>query len=330
MIVFALGLGSLETAVMYPVIALAYALIFDRAKVRRTAPLFAISAAYTVLHFWAAPAAKSGPYAIQIDGRIFQTLATYVTHVLGPQQLAHFHWDWPAWLTIAGTAIIGAGVIIAIVVAGRIGLFGLAWFLALLVPMLLLPDHVEDYALTGPAMGVAMILAGALARRPPVIIPVAVLYLAISLPAAWEVTSWQVEHSRLAGDLVRGVVAYDRAHPGKQLLITGLSTEQFYAGFADRPFETFGLQNVYGGLAKQVRSAVADRSRLLYGALRSRARSSRLSHPGTHSAAGFTGRSNLSEDAATVPASSDKYISTMPRRKIIEKWLSKTADFASH
>jgi hypothetical protein len=73
------------------------------------------------------------------------------------------------------------------------------------------------------------------------------------LPAAWEVTSWQVEHSHLARDLVTSVVAYDRAHPGKTLLITGLSTEQFYAGFADRPFETFGLQNVYvapGGARK--------------------------------------------------------------------------------
>jgi hypothetical protein len=245
MVVFALGLGSLETAVMYPVIALAYALLYDRTKLRRTAPLFAISAAYTALHFWAAAAAKSGPYAIQIDGRIFQTLAAYVARALGPKELAHFHWDWPAWLTIAGTALVGAGVIVAIVVAGRVGLFGLAWFLALLVPMLPLPDHVEDYALTGPVMGIAMILAGALARRPRAIAPIALLYLAISLPAAWEVTSWQVDHSYVARDLVDGILAYDRAHPGKQLLITGLSTDQFYAGFADRPFEIFGMQNVY-------------------------------------------------------------------------------------
>ncbi len=245
MIVFALGLGSLEMAVMYPVIVLAYALLHDRTKVLRTAPLFAISAAYTVLHFWAAPAAKSGPYAIQIDGRMFQTLAAYVKLALGPQELAHFNWDWPAWLTIAGTAVIGAGVIVAIIVAGRVGLFGLAWFLALLVPMLPLPDHVQDYALTGPAMGIAIILAGALARRPRVIGGVVLLYLAICLPAAWEVTSWHVERSLLSRDLVSGIVAYDRAHPDKTLLITGLNTEQFYAGFADRPFETFGLQNVF-------------------------------------------------------------------------------------
>ncbi len=245
MIVFALGLGSLEIAVMYPVIALAYALLYDRTKVRRTAPLFAISAAFTVLHFWAAPAAESGPYAIQIDSRIFQTLAAYVKLALGPQELAQFHGEWPAWFAIAATAIVGAAVIAAILAGGRIGLFGLACFLALLVPMVPLPDHIEEYLLTGPAMGLAIILAGALARRPLAIAPVAALYLAICLPAAWDVTSWQVERGEVARELVSGIVAYDRAHPGKILLVTGLSTDQFYSGFADRPFETLGVQNVY-------------------------------------------------------------------------------------
>jgi len=250
MVVFALGLGSLETAVMYPAIVLAYTLLYDRAKLRRaklwqTVPLFAISAAYTVLHFWAAPAAKSGPYAIQINGRIFQTLASYVKLALGPQDLAQFHWTWPSWFAIAGTALIGTGIIIAIVVAGRVGWLGLAWFLALLVPLLPLPDHVEGYALTGPAMGIAIILAGALARRPRAIAPMAALYLAICLPAAWDVTSWHVARSFIARDLVTGIVAYDRAHPDKTLLITGLSTDQFYAGFADRPFDLLGLRNIF-------------------------------------------------------------------------------------
>jgi hypothetical protein len=44
---------------------------------------------------------------------------------------------------------------------------------------------------------------------------------------------------------VNGILAYDRAYPGKVLIITGLSTDQFYSGFADRPFETFGVQNVF-------------------------------------------------------------------------------------
>ena len=245
MVVFALGLGSLETAVMYPVIVLAYALLFDRTTIRRTVPLFGISAAYTALHFWVAPAAESGPYAIKIDGRILQTLWAYMKLALGPQELAQFHWTWPAWIAIAATVVLGVGLIAAVIFAGRVGIFGLAWFLALLVPMLPLPDHVEEYVLTGPVIGIAIIVAAALRKRPFAIAPLAALYLAVCLPAAWDVTSWQVARGGVARDLVSGIVAYDRAHPGKVLLVTGLSTDQFYSGFADRPFETVGLQNVF-------------------------------------------------------------------------------------
>jgi hypothetical protein len=94
-------------------------------------------------------------------------------------------------------------------------------------------------------MGLAIILAGALGRRPRAIAGLAVLYLAICLPAAWDVTSWHIARSFIARDLVTGIVAYDHAHPDKTLLITGLSTDQFYAGFADRPFDSFGLQNIF-------------------------------------------------------------------------------------
>jgi hypothetical protein len=245
MLVFALGLGSLEVAVMYPGIVLAYALLYDRGKLRRTVPLFAISAAYTLLHFWAAPAAKSGPYAIHIDSRIFTTFAAYIQLALASETLAQFHADWPAWLVVAGTVAVGASVLAAAFAAGRAGLFGLAWFLALLVPMLPLPDHVEEYALNGPAMGIAVIFAAALARHPRVIAPVAALYLAVCLPAAWDVTSWHVARGETTRALVEGIVAHDRADQGKIFLITGLNTDQFYAGFADRPFETFGFQNVF-------------------------------------------------------------------------------------
>jgi len=245
MAVFVLGLGSLETVVMYPAIALLYAWLYDRTKVLRTLPLFAISAAYTLLHFVVAPAAKTGPYAIQLGARVFHTLGAYVQMALGPERLAHFHWMWPAWVTPAGTLLMGAAVLLALFVAGRAGVFGLGLFLLLLAPMLVLPDHIQDYLLTGPVMGLAILLAGAVAARPQIGVAVATLYLAISLPAAWEVTTWHAARSHLSGDLVTRIVEYDRAHPGHTLLITGMTTEQFEAGFADLPFELYGMHNVY-------------------------------------------------------------------------------------
>jgi hypothetical protein len=111
--------------------------------------------------------------------------------------------------------------------------------------MLVLPDHIEDYVLTGPAMGLAIVLAGALAYRPRIGPTLAALYLVVSLPAAWEVTTWHAARSHMSGDLVTSIVEYDRAHPGKTILVTGISTEQFVAGFADLPFELYGMHNVY-------------------------------------------------------------------------------------
>jgi hypothetical protein len=245
-VVFILGLGSLETVVVYPLIVSLYALLYDRARVRRVLPLYVVSIIYTVLHFWIVPPAKSGPYAIHIDGRIFQTLGSYVEMVLGPERLAHFHATWPGWVIPAGTMAMAMGVIVAALAAGRAAVFGLGWFLLLLAPVVVLPDHIMDYLLTGPAMGLAIVLGAAVASRWRVAaMVVGACYLAISLPAAWDVTTWHYARSRMARDVVLPVVAYDRAHPGKTLLLTGMDTDQFTAGFADLPFELYGMHNVF-------------------------------------------------------------------------------------
>jgi hypothetical protein len=143
-VVFVLALGSLETVVVYPLIVSLYALLYDRPKLRQSLPLYLISLVYTAVHFRIVPAAKSGPYAIHTDGRIFRTLGSYVEMVLGPERLAHFHATWPVWAVLAGTALMGVAVIAAALAAGRAAVFGLGWFLLLLGPVLVLPDHVMD------------------------------------------------------------------------------------------------------------------------------------------------------------------------------------------
>jgi len=245
-VVFILALGSLETAVMYPLLASLYALLFDRAKFRRTLPLYLISAAFTLLHFWVAPIAKSGPYAIRVDSRIFSTFWTYVQLALGPRLFGHFHWTWPAWSIIAGTAVLSAGILIVGALAGRTGLFGAGWFVVLLAPVLVLPDHVLEYLVTGPAIGLAIVLGAALAsRRRAIGVAVALIYLAFAAPAAWDFARWHRDQSYVARDLVLGVVDYSRAHPGSTLLLTGMNQNQFDSGFKDIPFELYGMHNVF-------------------------------------------------------------------------------------
>jgi hypothetical protein len=198
-----------------------------------------------VLHFAVAPAAKTGPYALQLDARILRTFWSYLEMALGPERLGHFYWMWPAWLAQALTAAMLAGLLAALVVAGRAGVWSAGWFVFLLAPVLLLPDHVMDYLLFAPAVGIAAALAAALAKRPRLIAPIALFYVACGFPAGWHIVRWHHERSHLSRSLVLGVVEYSRAHPGKTLLLTGMDTDQFHAGYADLPFELFGMKNVF-------------------------------------------------------------------------------------
>lgn len=245
-LVFVLALGSQETAVMYPCIASLYALIYERTKFRLTLPLYAISAAFTAFHFYAAPAVKNGPYAIHVDSRIFSTLKTYATMVLGPERLGHFHWTWPAALATTATLLLFIGVCAAAVAAGRAGIFGAGWFVILLVPFLVLPDHIFEYFLTGASIGLAIILSAALAsRRPAPFFVLAAVYLAFALPAAWDTTTWYVNRSLIARDFVEKVVRYHAAHPDKTIFLDGVDIDQFNSAFVNIPFELYGMPTVW-------------------------------------------------------------------------------------
>lgn len=243
--VFIVGLGSLELMVMYPAIASLWALLYRREALKRTLPLFGVSAAYTALHFAVAPAPLAGPYALQWGPRIFEALANYTRMALGPERLMHFLWTWPQWLLPAGTALMAVLAIVALCVGRRAALLGAGVYLLLLAPVLPLPDHIMDYLLYGPSLGLALVLASGLAgpwRK--VAAAICVCYLAVCLPASWKVMTWNYERSHVSRDLVLSVVEFQRAHPDKTLLLTGMDTDQFLAGFADLSFELYGMMHV--------------------------------------------------------------------------------------
>ena len=235
-IAFLLGFGALETNVVYPAIALVFVALRAPKLLKKTLWLFAASAAFIAVHWWFAPAPAEGPYALHFDLAMAATLWQYWKMALGGAPAVV--------LTLA------AGLFIADAVRRRawVRLLGPAWFLLTLAPFLPLRDHVMDYYLAVPAIGLALMGAWVAAARGrwkvAAFVPVA-LYAAFSVPAAHAVSRWHYERSRAVEDLVLGVAEAHRAAPDKTILLTGVGTDVFLAGMVDLPFRLLEIPRVY-------------------------------------------------------------------------------------
>ena len=254
-IAFVLGLGALETNVMYPAVAAAYAWLFARPLFSRVLLLFLVSAAWTAVHFWFAPPATGSVYTPQFDGRLFGSFWTYWTWVLGPVRLAAIR-PMPAALTAFLTGLLTLGAVTLILYGLRvrryIALFGFGWLAIALVPYLPLPEHKSDYYLAVPSIGVALLGAAAieLARHSGIAFRAMAgvgiaLYLGMSVPAARAITNWQYERGERVRALVLGVERIHRLGPEKIILLDGIDTDLFWSAIADLPFRALEIPRVY-------------------------------------------------------------------------------------
>lgn len=109
---FILGMGALEINVVFPAIAAAWSWCRSRERLRWTIPLFAISAAYTLMHRAIAPPQRTEIYRMIFDVRIFHTIGTYLWWTVSADRIAHYRRiaEWPFILLgiVAGAAAIAA------------------------------------------------------------------------------------------------------------------------------------------------------------------------------------------------------------------------------
>ncbi len=241
---FLLGLGALETNVMYPAIAAVYTLLFATAYFRKILPMFLVSALAVFAHFHFAPAVHDGVYALHFDRHILSTLASYWMRALGPSRLA--------------AVLLSCAIAALLLWKARnrewAGLFGVAWFVIVMCPYLPLAAHQEDYYLAVPVIGLAILGGWAIAYawrsrmawRGGRALCVAI-YLGTSLPATWAITRWNHERGTRVKDLVVGVAEIHQAQPGKTILLAGIDTELFYgrALRTTRPFRVMEIPHVY-------------------------------------------------------------------------------------
>ena len=245
--VFLLGFGALELNLVYPAIAAAYTWFYARKHFRQTLPMFAVSAAYVLVHLAVAPP-RSDYYAMHFTGAIFRTLGTYWTWSIGPTFLTTPH-ALPKWVLPAGIAIVSLALLAFVVRKLRTGdrgvLFCLCWYLATIGPVLPLRDHITEYYVYLPVIGLAWLGGWALAESKVVAPAMALLYAFLVVPETIASTAWNHRISTRARDLVEGVAQAHELHPAKSILLEGIDSDLFWNAILDRPFRLIGLDHVY-------------------------------------------------------------------------------------
>ena len=250
-----LGFGVLELNVVYPALALMYALCCAPGIVRKVLPLFIPSIAYTILHLVTAPLQSTGPYRMFWDLSVLPTFWTYWKFALGPNRLiyANIHPSFfRSFLMVAlMTGLLG---FLGWTIAKRqwLTLFFAAWFVIVLSPLLPLKDHITDCYLTIPTLGLAMWGAWAFVSgwRSGIATRVAavallVIYLAVNIPIARISADAFFDNSQRIRKMVYGVVELTANRPDKRILLKGVNKDLFFDALWGRPFRLFNRNEVF-------------------------------------------------------------------------------------
>lgn len=254
--VFLFGFGVLEIHVVYPALALLYALLFARSAVRRVIWMFPVSLLYIVLNLTYIPKPTVGPYARHFDLSVFTTLFKYCGLALsGGQVIWQRYLPSGSWLMVAwllGVCLLVWAAWAAWRCSRRAGIFGMGWFVIVLAPTLPLRDHVTEYYLASAGIGLAVAFAAAAAMAwsagwtwRAVASCLLAVHLIYSLQVNMTITRWRYDRGLRIRGLVKGLERAVELHPGKILLLTGIDSELFWSCLLDSPARLFGAYEVY-------------------------------------------------------------------------------------
>ncbi len=247
-LVFLLGFGVLETNTVYPLIAILYTMLFARRYFKTTCWLIAPSLVFALLDRLARLKPSARVYALHFDFSVPLTLWSYWKTALGPGVAAE----------LFPRAHIPATILIVVLSAALLGFAAyrtwrgdrnpalfLGWFLIALLPYLPLRDHISDYYLTVPLIGLALLGAYAASRRPAAAYICIAIYLACAAPAANRDANIIASRSLAVKRLVTGVRAQHRRFPADAILLDGVDSDLFWSGVYDHPFPLAGVREVY-------------------------------------------------------------------------------------
>src|SRR5262249_45491537 len=136
-----------------------------RKFLRGTLPMFAVSALYAVVHRWAVPAGGPSDYAMHFTGAMFRTFFRYWTWTIGPVfQFSPL--ELHSWVLPFGIAVVSAGLLAFAAAKSKRGAplagFCFVWYVIVLAPVLPLRDHMTEYYVFLPEIGLAWLAGWAL------------------------------------------------------------------------------------------------------------------------------------------------------------------------
>jgi hypothetical protein len=255
-VVFVLGFGSLETMIVYPAVAAAYALVCAPRYFRRTLSMAPVSVAYFLIHRAVAPPATAGDYAMHFaPASLLSTLFRYWTWSVGPVYLRPSYGA-PAWLVAALVALLTIGLSAFAVNRWRAGqraaAFCLAWFVFVIAPVLPLRDHVSEYYPYLPVIGLCWLGSWAVVngwRRGPAFkfaaCAAAAAYLFMVAPQMRAASRWSYRVTVRARNLVEGLAGAHQLHPRQQLVLDGVDSELFWHAIRDHASHLLGIEHLY-------------------------------------------------------------------------------------
>jgi hypothetical protein len=248
------GFGVLETVVMYPFLVMLHAVVDPRARARWREALwmFLPAAAFTGAHLFLIPKDPAEVYQLSMDSRLPVTLWKYIKLATVPN---HIRFVGSSWKTPALVATYAALAVLTGWLFHRrnyLALFFCGWFFVFLAPILPLPNHVSDYYLTVPTIGLALlggwaIVAAWRLRWPARALAglLAAVFLWSSILSVDVYTEWNLRRTSRMRMAFRAAEAQVARYPGLAIAFTGVDEELFLLGFTDGAFRLLNTKAVW-------------------------------------------------------------------------------------
>ena len=263
-VAYLLGFGALELNVVYPLLAALYTLCCARKYFSGTLWLFLPAAAFTWIHFFVIPRSSNPAYSMHFDAGLLKNVWNYWRTALSASRDDLVDWR-PLWLgyalTLLITVVLAAFLVRTIGRREWLGVFALGWFAIVLAPLTPLTNHFNEYYLTIPLSGRAILGAWAVSRASSWWMRIAAsalvsLYLMVSISDIRVQENFFYIRARGMKYLVKGLDADSSHWSGKSVWLAGVSNDLFWSGFYDDPFRLLGLLHIY--LAPGDEKAIED------------------------------------------------------------------------